>query len=215
MGYFSNPWLEIPAADYEGHMGSPQVGQLQMLSKRLGEVVASARPEEAAVLGCTTGNGFEHFDPHVTRTLLGVDINREYLAIARQRFNGYGPGLELVCADLNDWGFGGRRFDLVHAALVFEYVDAVRLLKQITFGLKPAGVLSVVLQLPVEGLPIVSRTRYTSLEKLNPLFHHYQPDEFHALAVQAGFEEATVETITLPSGKQFYFGMYGKSKDIG
>jgi SAM-dependent methyltransferase len=208
MGYFSNPWLEIPAADYEGHMGSPQVGQLQMLSKRLGEVVASTRPEEAAVLGCTTGNGFEHFDPQVTRSLLGVDINREYLAIARQRFSGYGAGLELLGADLNEWGFGGRRFDLVHAALVFEYVDAARLLKQIAFGLKPAGTLSVVLQLPVEGLPSVSRTRYTSLEKLSPLFHHYQPDEFRALASHAGFEETQGEVHTLPSGKQFYFGMY-------
>jgi trans-aconitate methyltransferase len=212
MVYFSNPWLEIPAADYEGHMGSPQVGQLQMLNKRLGEVVASTRPEEAAVLGCTTGNGFEHFDPQVTRTLLGVDINREYLAIARQRFNGYGPGLELLCADLNDWGFGGRRFDLVHAALVFEYVDAVRLLKQIAFGLKPAGALSVVLQLPVEGLPTVSHTRYTSLEKLNPLFHHFQPDEFRTLAGQAGFAETQGIIHTLPSGKQFYFGLYLKNR---
>ena len=27
-----NPWLNIPVADYEGHMQSPEVGQLQVLS---------------------------------------------------------------------------------------------------------------------------------------------------------------------------------------
>ena len=204
----ANPWLEIPAEDYEGHMGSPQVGQLQMLNQRLKQVIAEAQPEEAAVLGCTTGNGFEHFDPTVTRRLLGVDINPAYLEIARQRFGGYGAGLELVCADLNAWGAGERRFDLVHAALVFEYVDAARLLEQIARGLKPGGALSVVLQLPVEGLPSVSQTRYTSLEKLSPIFRHYQPSEFRALAHQVALEATQEEICTLASGKQFYFGKY-------
>lgn len=208
MGERTNPWLEIPAGDYEGHMGSPQVGQLQMLSERLGKVTAATRPARAAVLGCTTGNGFEHFDPLVTRTLVGVDINPEYLEIARVRFGGYGGKLELVCADLDAWDCGGQRFDLVHAGLVFEYVEAGRLLGRIARALAPGGTLSVVLQLPVEGLPAVSQTRYTSLEKLGPIFRHYQPEEFRALAGQAGLGETEGEICTLPSGKEFYFGLF-------
>ena len=31
-GEGDNPWLEILPGDYEGHMGSPQVGQLQLLN---------------------------------------------------------------------------------------------------------------------------------------------------------------------------------------
>jgi ubiquinone/menaquinone biosynthesis C-methylase UbiE len=203
-----NPWLKIPAADYEGHMGSPEVGQLQLLNRRLKQVIQATRPESAAVLGCTTGNGFEHFDPSVTRHILGIDINPDYLEVARQRFADYGNYLDLICADLNGWSFGERRFDLIHGALVFEYVDTNRLLQEIARGLKPEGVLSVVLQLPVEGLPSVSKTIYASLEKLAPIFQHYGTDEFRELASQSGLEETQGEVETLPSGKQFYFGCY-------
>ena len=34
-----NPWLDIPLDDYEGHMSSADVGQLQTLNKLFKEVV--------------------------------------------------------------------------------------------------------------------------------------------------------------------------------
>ncbi len=201
-----NPWLEIPAADYEGHMGSPAVAQLQLLNRLLAQVIAAARPESAAVLGCTTGNGLEHFDPAVTRRILGLDLNPDYLRLARQRLAHLEDHLELLCADLNAWDPTPAQFDLVYAALVFEYLDAPRLLERIRAALKPAGLLAVVLQLPSPTLPSVTQTRYTSLEKLAPLFHHYTRAGFLALATAAGFLELSGEVIPLPSGKEFYFG---------
>jgi len=38
LGVMKNPWLDIPLADYEGHMALPNVGQAQLLS----DVFASA-----------------------------------------------------------------------------------------------------------------------------------------------------------------------------
>jgi ubiquinone/menaquinone biosynthesis C-methylase UbiE len=204
-----NPWLDIPAGDYEGHMASSPVGQLQMLNQLFQRVLAETLPESVAVLGCTTGNGFEHFDPSVTLSILGVDINPAYLEAARLRYGGeWGPRMELKCADLHTDCFGRRQFDLVHAALVFEYVEAPIVLAHIYRALKPHGKLAVVLQMPTPGLPAVSRTPYTSLEKLAPVMHLFERAQFDDLARRSGFTPVSGELITLPSGKEFLFGIY-------
>jgi SAM-dependent methyltransferase len=207
-GEESNPWLEIPAGDYEGHMGSPHVGQLQLLNGLFKRVLAENRPASVAVLGCTTGNGFEHFDPAITLHILGVDINPEYLRIARQRYRVLEPRLELKCADLHTDCFGGRQFDLVYAGLVFEHVDAAVVLAHIYKALKPQGRLAVVLQMPNRGLSSVSHTAYKSLEKLAPTMHLFERDQFTALAGKIGFNQTHGELITLLSGKEFYYGIF-------
>ena len=38
----TNPWLEIPLADYEGHMALPGVAQAALLAGRFGDVVTVA-----------------------------------------------------------------------------------------------------------------------------------------------------------------------------
>jgi len=205
-----NPWLDIPASDYEGHMADPQVGQLQMLNRLFKRVLAETRPAAVAVLGCATGNGFEHIDPAVTRYILGVDINPVYLELARQRYGAILGSLELKCADLHTDCFGGRQFDLIYAGLVFEHVDAAVVLAHIYKALKPQGRLAVVLQMPNRGLPAVSSTSYSSLEKLAPTMHLFEPDQFATLAHAAGFVQSQAELITLPSGKEFYYGIFLK-----
>jgi ubiquinone/menaquinone biosynthesis C-methylase UbiE len=204
----SNPWLEIPPGDYEGHMGSPPVGQLQLLNRLFKRVLTETRPEAVAVLGCTTGNGFEHFAPTITQSILGVDINPSYLQITWERYPDLQGRLELKCADLQTDCFGGRQFDLVHAALVFEYVDAEVVLAHIYRALKVQGKLSVILQMPNRGLPAVSHTPYKSLEKLAPVMHLFERQQFADLARQAGFTETKGEMITLPSGKEFFYAIY-------
>jgi EmrB/QacA subfamily drug resistance transporter len=206
-----NPWLEIPAGDYEGHMGSPEVGQLSMLNQLFKRILEETRPEALAILGCTTGNGFEHIDSNVTKTILGVDINPDYLQIAGARFENFRERLELKCADIQSDCFDGRQFDLIHGALVFEYVEPGIVLGHIHKALAPDGTFSAVLQLPHAELPSVSKTSYTSLEKLAPIMHHYEQAQFIALANQQGLRESKGEIINLPSGKTFYFGQFKKS----
>ncbi len=61
-----NPWLEIAASDYVGHMGSPEVDQLSVLSPLLREALDMFRPRDVLLLGCSTGNGLLQVDPAVT-----------------------------------------------------------------------------------------------------------------------------------------------------
>ena len=192
-------------------MGSPEVGQLQLLNRLLKRTLEEARPRNAAVLGCTTGNGFEHFDLAVTQHILGVDINPSYLRVAGERFAHFGTCLELKCADVTLGCFGSRRYDLVHAALLFEYVEPLAVLGHIRQALKKQGILSVVLQLPNAALPTVSQTAYTArLAGLSAIFRHFGRDEFCELAARQGFLEMKGETITLANGKSFYYGKFHK-----
>lgn len=80
-----NPWLDIPLDDYEGHMSSPAVAQLQALNELFAAVLASLRPKSLVVFGCAAGNGFEHIDPCVTERVVGVDINPAYLQALKER----------------------------------------------------------------------------------------------------------------------------------
>src|SRR5690349_6145305 len=114
-----NPWTVVPAADYERHMGPDGVNQLAPLSQLFQEVYLAAQPDRVLVLGCATGNGLEHVDPSVTKRVVGVDVNLQYLGIARQRFFHLGPKLELFCSEASAWRSPPGSFDLVHAALVF------------------------------------------------------------------------------------------------
>jgi len=47
----ANPWLAIPLDDYEGHMRSATVQQLDALAELFGLALRECRPESVAVLG--------------------------------------------------------------------------------------------------------------------------------------------------------------------
>lgn len=203
-----NPWLSIPAADYEGHMGSPGVGQLQFLSRVFGELLAESNPASLVVLGCATGNGFEHVRPERVRRLVGLDINREYLEVCRERYAARIPGLELVCADLASFELEPRSMDLVHAALFLEYVDPAVVVEKASRWLRPLGLFTVVLQRPSVKGGTVSETGYTSLKILEPVISLVAPESLSGLAGRYGFLEARSKSVTLESGKTFFVGVY-------
>jgi SAM-dependent methyltransferase len=198
-----SPWLDIPATDYEGHMGSPSVGQLTYLSAVFAEVLGRCTPRSLAVVGCATGNGFEHVGPGTVRTV-GLDLNPEYLEVARRRFADRLPGLELLQADLSVPGPALGPFDLVHCALVLEYLDPAPAVNRLASWLAPGGVLSVVLQLPMPAHGPVSRTPFRSLESLAPSMRLVDPVQLGEMTLAAGLSCVQSRVDTLPSGKQFH-----------
>lgn len=205
---FLNPWLSIPAADYDGHMGSPGVGQLQFLSRIFAEILAEFEPASLVVLGCATGNGFERVRPERVRRLVGLDINREYIEVCRKRYAARIPRLELVCADLASFELEPRSMDLVHAALFLEYVDPVVVVEKASRWLRPFGLLTVVLQRPAATGGAVSETEYASLKILEPVITLVAPESLAGLAGRYGFREAGAKGVTLESGKSFFVGVY-------
>lgn len=205
-----NPWLQIPAEDYEGHMSASNVDQLQMLNKIFADVLNDFDPKTTAVLGCTMGNGFEHLINKNIERIIGVDINHEYLAICKNRFEKSLPQLELICADLNELEIANESFDLIHAALIFEYVEVELLLSKISRWLKPDGRLSVVLQLKSEMSEPISETPYQSLKLLNPVMKLVEPEEFRENVKSYGLDETKNLKIKMKSGKSFLIFLFQK-----
>jgi len=204
-----NPWAVVPAADYERHMGPEGVDQLAPLSAIFQEVYAAAQPDRLLLLGCTAGNGLEHVNPAVTKRIVGVDVNLQYLGVARQRFIGLGARLELYCGEVERFRAAQGSFDLVHAALLFEYLHPEVLVRRIAEWLAPEGTCSVVVQLPGgEGPPAPTRTmqliakamRLVPPEELTRLFEHY------------GLPRKRAKTVPLRFGKSFWVGVFGRSK---
>ncbi len=197
-----NPWLDIPLADYEGHMASPAIGQAPLLSDIFAEVLGAWSPESVAVLGCAGGNGFERIDPETTRRLVGVDLNPDYLEQARARFRGRIAGLELHAGDLQTTDFGFAPVDLVYAALVFEYVEAGTALSRIRNMLRRGGPLVTVVQLAGRGIPEIGPSPYPSLASLASVMHLVSPEELRSAATRHGFRQLGERTVQA-GGKHF------------
>ncbi len=205
-----DPWLDIPAEDYEGHMGV--VGQLPLLARLLGELVGRLRPRRLALPGCATGGGLEHVDPAVTRVVAAVDLNPRYLRILRRRHGRrLGSTLVTVCADLRRPCLDGGRFDLVHAALLFEYLPPAPLLATLAGWLAPGGVLAVVVQLESERSAPVSDTPFTSLRSLGGVMRLVPPGELERAARAAGLSPTESWREPLPRGKAFRVELYRRS----
>jgi len=204
----TNPWLSIPASDYEGHMSSPLVMQLGFLNGLFEKLMKRHRPENLAVAGCTTGNGFEHIDFMITKRVVAIDINPEYLEIVRERYDRGGDMIETICADVNACGLEPGSMDLVHCALLFEYVDPAVTLATVTRWLKPSGLVSVVLQLEDEMHGKVTETTFTSLKRLETIMRLVDPREFGEITAGNGLRPEWKERVSLPNGKRFFVAVY-------
>jgi SAM-dependent methyltransferase len=204
-----NPWTVVPAADYERHMGPEGADQLAPLSSIFQEAYLATQPDRVLLLGCATGNGIEHVDPAATKRIVGVDVNLQYLGVARQRFFHLGPRLELFCAEAEKFRAAPGSFDLVHAALLFEYLHPEPLVRRISEWLAPEGICSVVLQLPGGEAPppptktmqlIAKAMKLVDPEELTRLFDHY------------GLPRRRMKTVPLRHGKTFWVGQFGRAK---
>jgi SAM-dependent methyltransferase len=206
----TNPWLQIPASDYEGHMGSPHVAQLSFLAQAFKESLDKYESSSIAMLGCATGNGLEYVKKDTTRRVTAIDINPEYLEIVRKRYEGRVLGLEVMEADLEACTVENQAYSLIFAGLIFEYLEPRILLPKIARWLRSGGVMVSILQLPAQHLARVSETPYVSLKALNPVMKLVSPQQFQSIANDAGLQEIEAKTVTLESGKPFYIGTYTK-----
>lgn len=205
-----NPWLSIPAFDYEGHMSSPAVAQFSLLSREFKRALCAANPSSIMVLGCATGNGLEHVDPSVTRRLTAVDINPDYCSLVEKRFSHNIPGLEVLCGDLELLSLDKDAYSFIHAGLLLEYVDAEIIINKAADSLTSGGRFHTVLQLPDETHAPVTRTPYVSLTKLSGFMRLTDPDKIDTIAVNCGLHKIWYETKRSTTGKSFRSATYGK-----
>lgn len=189
-------------------MGPGGVDELAALSTIFAKAYAARRPRRLAVLGVATGNGLEHVDVHLTGRIVGVDVNLTYLAVARQRQRRLGAALELLCGDVERTDLDEGRFDLVHAALLLEYVDLRVVVPRVASWLAPEGAFTVVLQLP--GGPDVRESHHPSVRALAERARLVPPQELRALAEAAGLVERRAFVVPLPTGRRYFTALYEK-----
>lgn len=204
----ANPWLSIPASEYDEHLAHPAVRQRAFLDRIFSNALSDYEPRSVALLGCATGGGLEHVDPDHTVRVTAVDVNPEYLEVTRSRFSEQLPQLELIQADLESCELDAAAYDLVHCALVLEYVDPEIVLKKAVRWLCPRGVLMVVLQLPSQEVAAVTPTGCDSLKLLAPIMTLHEPEAIRQLAGQVALVEQTSSIDRLETGKQFYVARY-------
>ncbi len=202
-----NPWTVVQAGDYERHMGPEGVDQLAPLSAIFQEVYLAAQPDRVLLLGCATGNGLEHVNPAVTQKVTGVDVNLQYLGIARQRFMHLGAKLELFCAEAEKFRAAPQAYDLVHAALIFEYLHPEPLVRRIAEWVAPTGSCSVVLQLPGGDAPPPANR---AMQIISKAMHLVDPVELTRLCEGHGLALRREKRIPVKHGKTFWVGIFGK-----
>lgn len=198
-----NPWLDIPLADYEGHMALPSIGQANLLAQLFAQLLAEYAPSSVAVVGCAGGNGFDCAALRTMRRVVAIDINPAYVEALHARYARTIPGLELHVADIQDEALCIEPVDLVYAALLFEYVDAQRAFANFKALAQPGATLVAVLQLPSPEIAAISPSPFTALQSLEPIMRLVSPRTLRSQARHAGFAMNSSETLRLPSGKAF------------
>lgn len=205
-----NPWLRIPAEDYEGHMRA--AGQAEVLRNLFARAYLAVRPRRLAILGCTTGTDFEYVDPSITEESVGIDLNSEYLTIARTRLSQSRLRSTFLLGDLMEVDLPVAHFDLIHVALVLEYVDPVRLFSRVQAWLADGGTCSVISQEPATNLPAVTPTGYDSLKALSACMVPRTAQEIERLGAEAGLRLEARTDVSLPSGKMLVSSTFEKRR---
>jgi len=198
-----NPWLDIPLADYEGHMAMPHIAQAKLLSDVFASVLNQFSPQSVAVLGCAGGNGFDRISAQTTKRVVGIDINPEYIHEAQRRFKNRISALELFVGNVQTDLFGFLPVDLVFAGLLFEYVDVGVALLNIRSMLTARGRLVTVVQLPNTGIPEVTPSPFTSIRALSSAMRLVPPELLEHLAAVHGFHLVEFRAVESMGGKTF------------
>ncbi len=209
-----SPWLQVPLADYEGHMSAPQVDQLQALADLFEAALQRCQPASVAILGIAGGNGLDRIAKHAcVARIVGLDIHPEYLDAVRTRFAEL-PGLELHCVDLAASALQLDPVEMVHCALVLEHAGTEQCLENAVAAVAPSGWMSLVLQRPSSSTHGVSPTGFASIQNLKDEFRLIDPEWLSEQLAARGFTLAQQLDRALVSGKAFWMGIFRKSASL-
>ncbi len=201
------PWLAVTAAEYEALMGPDGLDLLEPLSRAFAQVYRAARPARVLVLGCGTGAGIEHVDPSLTARVVGLDLNLQYLAVARQRHQRLGARLELYCADARTADLAEGGFDLVHAALLAEYLDPEALVAVMARAAAPGGTCAVVQRLP-GGEPAEEASTAESVRALAEAARLVEPADLATLFARRGLRRTGAWEVAGPRGRRLRVAVF-------
>jgi hypothetical protein len=183
-------------------MSSPEVMQYQLINECFRDVLNKYEPKKIFVPGCTIGNGFENIKWEHIDSITALDINPEYIIALRNRYPDE-KKLILVNEDFNKYNPGKNKFDLIIAALFFEYVELSESLLKLKSMMIKTSILFSMIQLPDEKQNKVTMTQYKSLEKLSQIMNLNSAEKFKKEQDKCGLYIISEIQKTLESGKSF------------
>lgn len=196
----NNPWKSINLYDYENHMKSDTVMQLQVLNDMMKAQLKSYPVDSVMVLGIAGGNGLEHIDAEKYSAVYGVDVNSEYLQEVKKRYRNLGSKLKCLCVDLITESSKLPDADFVIANLLIEYIGYEcfeRIIKQV----KPKYV-SCGIQINTDE-EFVSESPYLhSFDGLNSIHHQIEMAELINRMHSIGYRYISTCEYPLPNGKK-------------
>ncbi len=196
----TNPWLNIPLEDYERHMAHHLVGQSMLLNTLTKKYLDEIKPGTVVFLGIAGGNGLEHIDNNITRTVYGIDINPEYLNTASTRYQHTIASLKLLNLDIARHSETICRADFVWAALVLEYTGVDKALEFCANNMCNGGHLIISIQ-SNNNKQTVSPTGIETIKKAGEIFSIVDPENLVSKSAEKGFRLIGREENVLPNGK--------------
>jgi len=183
-------------------MSLPYVAQAQALGSELERLLRLYRPASFALLGCSGGNGLERVDPMLTRRVVALDVNPEYVRATAARFGRSFSCFEpLVCDISLVEAAPFRPVDLLFAGLLLEYVPLLPALRLVRSGLESGGIFGCVFQRESSSLGHVSPSPYASLSLLSPHMTTLARDDVEDAAGRCGLRAGAVRDLRMPNGK--------------
>jgi hypothetical protein len=197
-----NPWLDISLKDYEEHMASADVFQLQCLNRIVKEQLRYRKPF-VAVLGAAGGNGLEHILPAGVETVYALDINEKYLMACRERYAFLKQRLQTIRCDLSVADMALPFSNILICNLIVEYLGLDAFAELLKRNMHNLEIVSVVLQKD-RGRSFVSESSSAvRLKALDALHSVIDETELGAKLAKAGFVKLLRKTYPLPNGKEF------------
>lgn len=195
-----SPWNKIPLEDYENHMSHDSVGQLAVLNLLTKKYLDILKPKICLFLGIAGGNGLEHIENCITKKVIGIDINSNYLEKAKERYGEKIPSLELINFDITTEAKTFCKADFIWAGLVLEYTGIDKSLEFAINNLQTKGNLIVSVQ-SNNGVQSVSQSGIESVQKVGSIFQLVDPEILVVKANEIGFKLAGSEESFFPNGK--------------
>ena len=197
----SHPWKNIALNDYENHMRLENVYQLQTMNEMMKEQFCAYPAQSVMILGVAGGNGLEHIDQKIFRSVYGVDINPDYLDVCQKRHSVLEDCFKPICADLSDDALQLPRADLLIANLLIEYIG-YECFQTVVRKVKPQYI-SCIIQVGTET-SFVSESPYLhAFDRLHEVHHPIGEQELVRRMQEIGYTKELTAVKDLPNGKKF------------
>lgn len=195
-----NPWKYIELSDYENHMKSDSVMQLQTLNEMMKKQLNTYSVDSVMILGIAGGNGLEHVDIEKYSVVYGVDVNPNYLREIKKRYKNLDNILKCLCVDLTTEVSELPTADLLIADLLIEYIG-YDCFKAVVRQVKPKYI-SCGIQIN-SGNEFVSDSPYLhAFDGLNSVHHQMDSEKLIKSMGKIGYKSVSTTNYLLSNGKK-------------